>query len=137
MLSILIWRHIASDMQALIKGIVTTSYIYFFPGRDQYYRRLFFVGLLFREHPKAQPEGGFRRSPGSNLRPLVYKARDLTTAPRRHFKDIYFDVYNSTQSLHILVLLIPFERHRLGNKLFYYPTYYINSKNIFGLFSFF
>ena len=43
----------------------------------------FFVGLLFREHPKAQPEGGFRRSPGSNLRPLVYKASDLTTAPRR------------------------------------------------------
>ena len=27
------------------------------------------MGLLFREHPKAQPEGGFRRSPGSNLRP--------------------------------------------------------------------
>ena len=41
------------------------------------------MGLLFREHPKAQPEGGFRRSPGSNLRPLVYKASDLTTAPRR------------------------------------------------------
>ena len=40
------------------------------------------MGLLFREHPKAQPEGGFRRSPGSNLRPLVYKASDLTTAPR-------------------------------------------------------
>ena len=31
-----------------------------------------FVGLLFREHPKAQPGGGFWRSPGSNLRPLVY-----------------------------------------------------------------
>ena len=41
------------------------------------------MGLLFREHPKAQPEGGLRRSPGSNLRPLVYKASDLTTAPRR------------------------------------------------------
>ena len=41
------------------------------------------MGLLFQEHPKAQPEGGFRRSPGSNLRPLVYKASDLTTAPRR------------------------------------------------------
>ena len=41
------------------------------------------MGLLFREHPKAQPDGGFRRSPGSNLRPLVYKASDLTTAPRR------------------------------------------------------
>ena len=41
------------------------------------------MGLLFLEHPKAQPEGGFRRSPGSNLRPLVYKASDLTTAPRR------------------------------------------------------
>ena len=41
------------------------------------------MGLLFREHPKAQPEGGFRRSPGSNLRPLVYKASDFTTAPRR------------------------------------------------------
>ena len=38
------------------------------------------MGLLFREHPKAQPEGGFRRSPGSNLRPLVYKVSDLTTA---------------------------------------------------------
>ena len=43
------------------------------------------MGLLFREHPKAQPEGGFRRRPGSNLRPLVYKASDLTTAPRRLF----------------------------------------------------
>ena len=41
------------------------------------------MGLLFREHPKAQPEEGFRGSPGSNLRPLVYKASDLTTAPRR------------------------------------------------------
>ena len=47
------------------------------------------MGLLFREHPKAQPEGGFRRSPGSNLRPLVYKASDLTTAPRRLFH--FFD----------------------------------------------
>ena len=45
-----------------------------------------FVGLLFWEHPKAQPEGGFRRSPGSNLRPLVYKVSDLTTAPRRLLK---------------------------------------------------
>ena len=33
-------------------------FFFFFSGRDQYYRRLFFVGLLFREHPKAQPEGG-------------------------------------------------------------------------------
>ena len=41
------------------------------------------MGLLFREHPKAQPGGGFSRSPGSNLRPLVYKASDLTTTPRR------------------------------------------------------
>ena len=41
------------------------------------------MGLLFREHPKAQPGGGFWRSPGSNLRPLVFKASDLTTAPRR------------------------------------------------------
>ena len=40
------------------------------------------MGLLFRAHPKAQPEGGFWRSPESNLRPLVYKASDLTTAPR-------------------------------------------------------
>ena len=63
-------------------------FFFFFPGRDQYYRRLFFVGLLFREHPKAQPEGGFRRSPGSNLRPRVYKASDLTTAPRRLLPEI-------------------------------------------------
>ena len=35
------------------------------------------MGLLFREHPKTQPEGGFRRSPGSNLRPLVYSSRRL------------------------------------------------------------
>ena len=42
-------------------------FFFFFPGRDQYYRRLFFFFffffflwvLLFREHPKAQPEGGF------------------------------------------------------------------------------
>ena len=43
------------------------------------------MGLLFREHPKAQPGGDFWRSPGSNLRPLVYKASDLTTAPRSLF----------------------------------------------------
>ena len=48
------------------------------------------MGLLFREHPKAQPEGGFRRSPGSNLRPLVYKASDLTTAPRRLLTGHFF-----------------------------------------------
>ena len=48
------------------------------------------MGLLFREHPKAQPEGGFfRRSPGSNLRPLVYKASDLTTAPRRPLIELF------------------------------------------------
>ena len=41
------------------------------------------MDLLFREHPKAQPGGGYRRSQESNLRPLVYKASDLTTAPRR------------------------------------------------------
>ena len=46
------------------------------------------MGLLSREHPKAQPGGWFLvvvfwRSPGSNLPPLVYKASDLTTAPRR------------------------------------------------------
>ena len=34
------------------------------------------------------------------------------------FIDVYFHVYNitHTRSLHILVLLIPFERYRLGNK---------------------
>ena len=57
------------------------------------------MGLLFREHPKAQPEGGFRRSPGSNLRPLVYKASDLTTAPRRllsksHLVEVRLNVFN-------------------------------------------
>ena len=35
------------------------------------------MGLLFREHPKAPPGGGFLRSPGSNLRPLVYKVSIL------------------------------------------------------------
>ena len=51
------------------------------------------MGLLFREHPKAQPEGGFRRSPGSNLRPLVYKASDLTTAPWR-LLNLHFPMKN-------------------------------------------
>ena len=37
------------------------------------------MGLLFREHPKAQPEGGFRRSPGSNLRPLARSLELLFT----------------------------------------------------------
>ena len=57
-------------------------YFFFSWARPVLYE-VVFVGLFFREHPKAQPEGGFRRSPGSNLRPLVYKASDLTTAPRR------------------------------------------------------
>ena len=51
------------------------------------------MGLLFREHPKAQPGGGFWRSPGSNLRPLVYKASDLTTAPRWRFFLFYVLVF--------------------------------------------
>ena len=54
------------------------------------------MGLLFREHPKAQPEGGFRRSPGSNLRPLVYKVSDLTTAPRR-----LLDIFMPTDPQHL------------------------------------
>ena len=58
-------------------------FFFFFLGETSTIGGCFFVGLLFREHPKAQPEGGFRRSPGSNLRPLVYKASELTTAPRR------------------------------------------------------
>ena len=57
------------------------------------------MGLLFREHPKAQPEGGFRRSPGSNLRPLVYKASDLTTAPRRLLRPTSFTIMTITASL--------------------------------------
>ena len=32
------------------------------------------MDLLFREHPKAQPEGGFRRSSGANLR-LIFEGR--------------------------------------------------------------
>ena len=73
--------------------------------------RLVFVGLLSWEHPKAQPgswflwvcyhgstrrlnrEVGFCcfwRSPGLNLRPLVYKTSDLTTAPRSFFFFFFF-----------------------------------------------
>ena len=58
------------------------------------------MGLLFREHPKAQPEGGFRRSPGSNLRPLVYKASDLTTAPL----DVFPRKYTNDIKLHATLL---------------------------------
>ena len=32
------------------------------------------------------------------------------------FIDVYFHVYNITHSLHVLVILIPFERYRLGTK---------------------
>ena len=49
-------------------------FFFFFSWARPVLQEVVFVGLLFREHPKAQPEGGFRRSPGSNLRPLVYKA---------------------------------------------------------------
>ena len=41
------------------------------------------MSLMSREHPKIVFCSCFRRSPGSNLRPLVYKASDLSTAPRR------------------------------------------------------
>ena len=46
--------------------------------------------------------------------------RRIASDMQSHFIDVYFHVYNSTHtcSLHILVLLIPFERYRLGNKLF-------------------
>ena len=57
------------------------------------------MGLLFREHPKAQPKGGFRRSPGSNLRPLVYKASDLTTAPRSTPLIELFGIYKMCKML--------------------------------------
>ena len=50
------------------------------------------MGLLFREHPKAQPGGGFWRSPGSNLQPLFYKASDLTTAPRRLLTEVSYQL---------------------------------------------
>ena len=68
------------------------------------------MGLLFREHPKAQPEGGFKRSPGSNLRPLVYKASDLTTAPRRLLilvlnLDLDTKIIVSVNNIYVLILL--------------------------------
>ena len=78
------------------------------------------MGLLFREHPKAQPEGGFRRSPGSNLRPLVYKASDLTTAPRR-LKYFLFLL----QNIHC--------GYSLSRTI---PTIYVLSKNIKNINSF-
>ena len=67
------------------------------------------MGSLFREHPKAQPEGGFRRSPGSNLRPLVYKASDLTTAPRRLF-GIYkmFKMLNHSDVAMVYLIYVKF-----------------------------
>ena len=62
-------------------------FFFFFPGRDQYYRRLFlrlFCGFVVPGAPEGSTGRRFiRRSPGTNLRPLVYKASDLTTAPRR------------------------------------------------------
>ena len=62
-------------------------YLFFFPGRDQYYSRLFLwvccSGSTRRLNREVDFCCCFWRSPGSNLRPLVYKARDLTTAPRR------------------------------------------------------
>ena len=46
----------------------------FFQGRVKYYRRLFFVDLLFREHPKVEPGGWFLllclEKP--RIEPLVY-----------------------------------------------------------------
>ena len=60
---------------------------FFFPGRDQYYSRLFLWVCCFGSTRRLNREVDFCccfwRSPGSNLRPLIYKASDLTTAPWR------------------------------------------------------
>ena len=64
------------------------------------------MGLLFREHPKAQPGEGFCKSPGWNLRPLVYKASDLTTAPRMLLFVCLSDISNSVL-VHFSCLKMP------------------------------
>ena len=59
---------------------------FFFPGQDQYYSRLFLWVCCSGSTRRLNREVDFCcfwRSPGSNLQPLVYKASDLTTAPRR------------------------------------------------------
>ena len=60
-------------------------FFFFFPGRDQYYRRLFLWVCCSGSTRRLNREFNccFWRSLGSNLRPLVYKASNLTTAPRR------------------------------------------------------
>ena len=63
------------------------------------------MGLLFGEHPKAQPGGGFWRSPGSNLRPLVYKASDLTTAPRRLQIKMVYKLMHFLRKIHTLLIV--------------------------------
>ena len=60
----------------------------FFTGRDQYYSRLIFLCVCCsRSTRRLNRENDFVvvfwRSPVSNLRPLVYKTCDLTTASRR------------------------------------------------------
>ena len=85
------------------------------------------MGLLFREHPKAQPGRlvfvvVFWRSPGSNLRPLVYKASDLTTAPRRLlYRPISFAVMTVTASL---APYIPIQSRAISGLFHYYGKVY-------------
>ena len=73
--------------------------MFFFPGRDQYYSRLFLWVCCSGTTRRLNREVDFWRSPGSNLRPLVYKASDLTTAPYRNM--IFF--LNSVIRIAILI----------------------------------
>ena len=41
------------------------------------------LGLTSHQQLRSQSHPTDWRSPGSNLRPLIYKASDITTAPRR------------------------------------------------------
>ena len=67
--------HKLTQRQRYVVDIYIYIFFFFSWARPVLYEVVFlcffFVGLLFREHPKAQPEGGFRRSQKSNLRPLL------------------------------------------------------------------
>ena len=67
------------------------SMFLFFPGQDQYYRRLLLWICCPRSKRRLNQEVDFfffffLRILGSNLRPQVYKASGLSTAPRRLLK---------------------------------------------------
>ena len=113
----------SQSFQLVPRSIFTQLPATFFPGRDQYYRSFFFLLFLWvccsgstRRLNRGMTFVVILRSPGSNLRPLVYKSSGLTTAPRRLSVRLTITVS--------LVPFIPIQSRAIFGVFYYYGSFY-------------